>query len=122
MTGEITLRGNGKFSSSAICRKSPPSRVCLVIHSSVLTFTPTVSPVGGIKEKVLGAHRAGIHTLILPHKNAKDVGADLPEAIRKECTFVYVRTIWEALEAAFGHEALWAGLRERGLPMVESRL
>ena len=89
----------------------------------------TVSPVGGIKEKVLGAHRAGIHTLILPHKNAKDVGADLPAAIREECTFVYVRTIWEALEAAFGPEALWEGeggarlgLRERGTAMVESRL
>lgn len=84
---------------------------------------------GGIKEKVLGAHRAGIHTLILPLKNAKDVGADLPEAIKTECKFIYVRTIWEALEAAFGVEALWEGegdarlrLRERGSSVVESRL
>ena len=84
----------------------------------------TVTPVGGIKEKVLGAHRAGIHTLLLPLKNRKDVSADLPATIKEECTFIYTRTIWDALEAAFGRDRLWEGRGESrtGAAVEESRL
>nr|CRX79164.1 hypothetical protein ls5930a1_00188 [Leucosporidium scottii] len=96
-----------------------------VAMTGEITLRGLVTPVGGIKEKVLGAHRAGIHTLLLPFKNAKDVTADLPPSIQEECTFIYTRTIWDALEAAFGKERLWEG---RGGPkelvgaIVESRL
>jgi ATP-dependent Lon protease len=128
MTGEITLRGR-------------------------------VTPVGGIKEKVLGAHRAGITKLILPYANRKDVLHDVPREIfiegegrrakgsgpsargtkqaengkdGKKIEIVFVRTVEEALDAAFGRGTLgWRagegigssalGMR-RGGALVESRL
>lgn len=62
--------------------------------------------------QLLGAHRAGIRTLVLPYKNKKDVTIDLPDSVKHELTIIYVRTIWEALEAAFGGQ-LWDGLRDR---------
>lgn len=67
-----------------------------------ITLRGGVAPVGGIKEKLLGAHRAGIRTLILPSRNVKDVTADLPDSIKEDLTIIYVKTIFQALEAAFG--------------------
>ncbi|KAG6836975.1 hypothetical protein H0H93_016928 [Arthromyces matolae] len=97
MTGEITLRGR-------------------------------VTPVGGIKEKVtafppthyvLGAHRAQITKVILPWANRKDVEHDVALEIRNEMEFVFVRTLKEALEAAFGKNTLaW----RRDALLMESRL
>ena len=46
-----------------------------------------VLPVGGIKEKVIAAHRAGIRTVLLPARNRNDL-EDVPEAVRKEMRFV----------------------------------
>ncbi|KAK0532981.1 hypothetical protein OC835_003148 [Tilletia horrida] len=68
-----------------------------------ITLRGQVTPVGGIKEKVLGAHRAGITKILLPYRNRKDVEADLPAKIKADVEIVYVKTIWNALEAAFGH-------------------
>jgi len=61
-----------------------------------ITLRGLVLPVGGIKEKVLAAKRAGIRTVILPERNKKDVD-DIPVDIRKDMTFHYVRTMEEAL-------------------------
>ena len=58
-----------------------------------------VLPVGGIKEKVLAALRAGIRTVILPDRNRKDLH-DVPESARKELEFVFVQNVDEALAAA----------------------
>jgi len=58
-----------------------------------------VMPIGGIKEKVLAARRAGIKTVILPEKNKNDLD-DVPEELRKEMTFVFVDTIDQVIEAA----------------------
>jgi ATP-dependent Lon protease len=55
--------------------------------------------VGGIKEKLLGAHRAGIKTVILSHRNEADLD-DLPEELRKEMTFELVETMDQVLEHA----------------------
>ena len=54
-------------------------------------------PVGGIKMKVLAAHRAGLTTVILPKRNERDL-EDLPEDVRKAMTFVPVERIDEALK------------------------
>ncbi|GAA5915464.1 hypothetical protein JCM8208_000723 [Rhodotorula glutinis] len=66
-----------------------------------VTLRGLVTPVGGIKEKILAAHRAGITRAILPLPNKRDVDADLPPQVRAEVGFVFVRTVDEALDAAF---------------------
>lgn len=73
-----------------------------VAMTGEITLRGRVLPVGGIKEKVLAAHRAGLDSVILPSRNERDLD-DLPEEIRKELTFVLaerVEDVWNAaLEA-----------------------
>jgi ATP-dependent Lon protease len=64
-----------------------------------ITLRGQVLPVGGIKEKVLAAHRAGIKTIILPKRNEADL-EDLPEDILEEIHFVFAETVDDVLEAA----------------------
>ena len=58
-----------------------------------------VLPVGGIKEKVLAAHRAGITRVILPARNERDL-VDIPESVRDEMAFVFAEDMHEVIEAA----------------------
>jgi ATP-dependent Lon protease len=60
-----------------------------------------VLPVGGIKEKVLAAMRAGITTVMLPKRNQKDL-QDVPEEARRKLQFVLLETVDQAVEAALG--------------------
>jgi len=64
-----------------------------------ITLRGLVLPIGGLKEKCVAAHRAGIKTVILPEHNKKDF-EDLPAEIKKDVKFVFVATIDEALEEA----------------------
>lgn len=64
-----------------------------------ITLSGLVFPVGGIKEKVLAAHRAGIHRIILPARNEADL-KDIPEDVRSELEIVPVTRINEVVEAA----------------------
>ncbi|SFM29286.1 endopeptidase La [Methanolobus profundi] len=64
-----------------------------------ITLSGAVLPVGGIKEKVLAAHRAGIKKVILPKENERDL-EDVPEDVRNELKFVPVETIEEVLKEA----------------------
>lgn len=64
-----------------------------------ITLSGAVMPVGGIKEKVLAAHRAGIKKVILPKENERDL-EDVPEDARNELKFVPVETIEEVLREA----------------------
>ena len=64
-----------------------------------ITLRGHVLPVGGIKEKVLAAHRNGLKTVILPKRNEFDLD-DIPEEIKKKIKFIYVETVDEVLEAA----------------------
>ncbi len=68
-----------------------------------ITLSGAVLPVGGIKEKVLAAHRAGIRKVILPKENERDL-SDVPDDVRSELTFVPVETIEEVLKEALGIE------------------
>jgi ATP-dependent Lon protease len=63
-----------------------------------ITLSGLVFPVGGIKEKVLAAHRAGIRRIVLPARNEGDI-EDIPEDVRKELEIVPVSRISEALDA-----------------------
>nr|OQO18160.1 Lon protease 2, peroxisomal [Rachicladosporium sp. CCFEE 5018] len=77
-----------------------------------------VMPVGGIKEKLIGALRAGVKKVLLPKQNAKDV-KDLPDEVKEGVEIVLVGHIWEALPHVWpGME--WPG--QRGWSGVESRL
>lgn len=64
-----------------------------------VTLRGLVLPVGGIKEKVLAAHRAGIKHIILPARNEKDL-QDIPANVRKEIHFIFAKKIDDVLEAA----------------------
>jgi ATP-dependent Lon protease len=64
-----------------------------------ITLRGQVLPVGGIKEKVLAAHRAGLATVILPKRNEKDL-EDVPEEVRQELDFVLVDRVDQVFEAA----------------------
>jgi ATP-dependent Lon protease len=64
-----------------------------------ITLRGDVLPVGGIKEKVLAAHRAGVREIILPQVNEKDL-PDIPEPVRESLQFHLVRAMPEALEHA----------------------
>jgi len=66
-----------------------------------ITLRGQVLPVGGIKEKVLGAHRAGIRTLILPAANEKDL-IDVPEKVRDAIQFHFVSKMKDVLRIAIG--------------------
>ncbi|CAO3703775.1 unnamed protein product [Rhizopus stolonifer] len=63
-----------------------------------------VLPVGGIKEKVISAHRAGIRQIILPFKNKADVETNIPLTLQADIKFCFVQTIWQMLEVAFHYE------------------
>ena len=65
-----------------------------------ISLSGLVLPVGGIKEKMLAAHRAGIRRIILPKANQKDL-KEVPEEVRSEMVFIFVETIEEVLPAAF---------------------
>jgi ATP-dependent Lon protease len=70
-----------------------------VAMTGEITLRGKVLPVGGIKEKVLAARRAGIHTVILPRRNERDLEDIAPE-VRQELEFVFVDTVDEVLAAA----------------------
>jgi ATP-dependent Lon protease len=64
-----------------------------------ITLAGLVLPIGGVKEKVLAAHRSGIRRVILPKENAKDL-RDLPDHVRREMTFMMVERIEDVLADA----------------------
>ncbi len=76
-----------------------------------ITLRGQVLPVGGVKEKVLAAHRAGLRTIILPQRNEVDLD-DLPQDVREEMNFILVEQVDQVLAAALsepsedGHEKL----------------
>jgi ATP-dependent Lon protease len=69
-----------------------------------ITLRGRVLPVGGIKMKVLAAHRAGLKTVILPQRNSVDI-EELPEEVRSEMTFVTVDRIDQAIAEAFAGQS-----------------
>ena len=65
-----------------------------------MTLRGRVLPVGGIKEKILAAKRAGVQTIVISEENRKDI-EDIKEIYVKGLTFVYVKDIAEVIEAIF---------------------
>jgi len=70
-----------------------------VAMTGEITLRGTVLPVGGIKEKVLAAHRAGIKRVLLPERNRKDI-VDIPDSVRAEMEIGFSKKMNEVLERA----------------------
>jgi ATP-dependent Lon protease len=68
-----------------------------------ISLRGAVLPVGGIKEKVLAAHRAGIERIILPKENEKDLD-DVPQDVKDELEFIPVKTVEEVINETIGIE------------------
>ena len=68
-----------------------------------ITLRGRVLPVGGIKEKLLAAHRAGITTIILPRENEKDL-EEIEENVREKLSFILVENMQEVIETVFERE------------------
>ncbi|EKM79001.1 hypothetical protein AGABI1DRAFT_75578 [Agaricus bisporus var. burnettii JB137-S8] len=98
--------------------KEGPSAGTAILSAFVSLFTKTrinpdiamtgeislvgqVLPVGGLKEKILAAHRAGIKTIIAPSANRADIEENVPESVKVGIKFVYVENVREVLEEVF---------------------
>ena len=64
-----------------------------------ITLRGRVLPIGGLKEKLLAAHRAGLRTVLIPHENMRDLEL-VPERVRAELEIIPVRTMDEVLDLA----------------------
>lgn len=88
--------------ASLLTRRHVCSNVAM---TGELTLRGQVLPVGGIKEKILAAHRFGINTVILPRRNEKDLD-EIPEDIREDLTFILAESVSQVLDAALDNTAV----------------
>jgi ATP-dependent Lon protease len=100
--------------TSALTNKTVRRRLAM---TGEITLSGHVLPVGGIKEKVLAARRAGIDELILPSQNEKNVREDIQPELLKDIKIHYVRMIDEVLNLAFPEPVL-SGAKPRPTPQV----
>ncbi|KAM9808263.1 lon protease homolog 2, peroxisomal [Neosynchiropus ocellatus] len=101
--GAVTKDGPSAGVTIVTCLASLFSRRLVrsdVAMTGEITLRGLVLPVGGIKDKVLAAHRAGVKRVILPKRNEKDL-EELPANVRADLDFVTARTLDDVLNAAF---------------------
>jgi ATP-dependent Lon protease len=85
-----------------------------------ITLRGQVLPVGGIKEKVLAAHRIGLNTVVLPSRNEADL-EDLPEEVLKGMKFIFAETVEDVLNAALEKKPKSRKRKKRPLAESESQ-
>jgi ATP-dependent Lon protease len=88
-----------------------------VAMTGEITLMGRVLPVGGIKEKVLSAKRAGITTVILPKRNENDL-VEVPEKAKEKLTFKFVEKVDEMLPFIFKTEKQTKKIKEQELSTV----
>jgi ATP-dependent Lon protease len=92
-----------------------------VAMTGEITLRGNVLPVGGIKEKLLAAHRAGIKRVILPERNAKDL-VELPEEVRSTMDIVLVKKVDETLTAALEEQPVYPAELPAAPPPLEPQI
>jgi ATP-dependent Lon protease len=90
-----------------------------VAMTGEITLSGQVFPVGGIKEKVLAAHRAGIRRIILPAQNESDT-EDIPADVRAELEIIPAKLVSDVLSAALEKEATDLPLSNGFVPSPET--
>lgn len=80
--------------------------ILLVAMTGEISLVGQVLPVGGLKEKILAAHRAGIKTILAPAANRADIEENVPESVKTGIRFVYVEDVREVLHEVFRSEAI----------------
>jgi ATP-dependent Lon protease len=80
-----------------------------VAMTGEMTLSGRILPVGGIKEKILAAHRLGIREVLVPRRNEKAVKEDIPDNVRNDIQIRLVSTIEEVLETALQPAEAYAG-------------
>jgi len=90
-----------------------------VAMTGEITLTGQVLPIGGVKEKVLAAERAGISTVVLPRENEPDLG-ELPADVRRSMSFRLAETIGEVIETALDGVGHAPAARSRSEPKAAS--
>ena len=90
--------GVGMFTSlvSLLSNKPVKSKVAM---TGEITLRGNVLAIGGVKEKVTAAHRAGIKTIILPHANKRDL-EEIPEHIKKDLSFHFAKEVMDVIDVA----------------------
>jgi Lon-like ATP-dependent protease len=81
-----------------------------------ISLVGQVLPVGGLKEKILAAHRAGIKTIIAPAANQADIEENVPGSVKTGIKFVYVEDVREVLHEVFRDQPLIERLQNK-LPL-----
>ena len=71
-----------------------------------ISLVGQVLPVGGLKEKILAAHRAGIKTILAPAANRADIEENVPESVKEGIKFVYVEDVRQVLQEVFKGEPI----------------
>ena len=90
-----------------------------VAMTGEITLRGEVLPIGGLKEKLLAAHRGGISTVLIPHENEKDL-VEIPKNIKDKLTIVPVKWIDEVFEHALLHTPLPEGSEKDSKPEAKS--
>ena len=88
--------------ASMFTQRSVSSKIAM---TGEITLRGAVTPVGGIKEKVMAAHRAGIELVILPKKNENDL-RDIPDEVRSQMRFEFVDNVDQVLKLTLGLEGM----------------
>jgi ATP-dependent Lon protease len=85
-----------------------------VAMTGEITLRGKVFPVGGLKEKILAAHRLGMKIVVLPFENEKDM-EEIPKNIQKKMKFVLVKNMDEVLQVALGNKLTERRKRQSGV-------
>ena len=89
-----------------------------------MTLAGQVLPVGGLKEKILAAHRAGIKKIIAPAACRPDIEHNVPDSVKEGINIVYVENVAQVIEEAFAGQPIvekLSGLNEILRPLEEAK-